>query len=84
MKTLYYNNWLLRFDGRGRCVEFVEYFMAERACWLRRSCVSGSWAVRFTAPAAVWAWLAAASAISRAFFMKLTSPSLPSGTGRRH
>jgi SnoaL-like protein len=27
LKTLYYNNWLLRFDGRGRCVEFVEYFM---------------------------------------------------------
>jgi hypothetical protein len=28
LKTLYYNNFLLRFDGHGRCVEFVEYFMA--------------------------------------------------------
>ena len=27
LKTLYYNNFLLRFDGHGRCVEFVEYFM---------------------------------------------------------
>jgi SnoaL-like domain len=26
-RALYYNNWLLRFDGHGRCVEFVEYFM---------------------------------------------------------
>jgi len=26
-RTLYYNNWLLRFDGHGRCVEFVEYYM---------------------------------------------------------
>ena len=26
-KTLYYNNWTLRFDGHGRCVEFVEYYM---------------------------------------------------------
>ena len=26
-RTLYYNNCLLRFDGHGRCVEFVEYFM---------------------------------------------------------
>jgi hypothetical protein len=26
-RTLYYNNWTLRFDGHGRCVEFVEYFM---------------------------------------------------------
>lgn len=27
LKTLYYNGWVLRFDGDGRCVEFVEYFM---------------------------------------------------------
>ncbi len=26
-RTLFYNNWLLRFDGHGRCVEFVEYYM---------------------------------------------------------
>jgi hypothetical protein len=26
-RALYYNNWLLRFDGHGRCVEFVEYYM---------------------------------------------------------
>ena len=26
-RTLYYNNWTLRFDRHGRCVEFVEYFM---------------------------------------------------------
>ena len=26
-RTLYFNNWLLRFDGHGRCVEFVEYYM---------------------------------------------------------
>ena len=26
-KTLYYNHFQLRFDGRGKCVEFVEYFM---------------------------------------------------------
>jgi len=26
-KMLYYNSWTLRFDGHGRCVEFVEYFM---------------------------------------------------------
>ena len=25
--TLYYNNWTLRFDDDGRCVDFVEYFM---------------------------------------------------------
>lgn len=23
----YWNNWLLRFDADGRCVEFVEYYM---------------------------------------------------------
>ena len=23
----YYNNWLLRFDGHGRCIEFIEYYM---------------------------------------------------------
>jgi len=27
LKTLYYNNFLMRFDGHGRCVEFIEYFM---------------------------------------------------------
>jgi len=27
LKTLYYNNWTMRFDGHGRCVEFVEYYM---------------------------------------------------------
>ena len=26
-KTLYYNHFQLRFDGHGRCVEFIEYFM---------------------------------------------------------
>ena len=26
-RTLYYNNWTLRFDAHGRCVEFVEYYM---------------------------------------------------------
>jgi hypothetical protein len=26
-RSLFYNNWLLRFDGHGRCVEFVEYYM---------------------------------------------------------
>ena len=26
-RTLYYNHFALRFDGHGRCVEFVEYFM---------------------------------------------------------
>jgi hypothetical protein len=26
-RALYFNNWLLRFDAHGRCVEFVEYFM---------------------------------------------------------
>jgi hypothetical protein len=26
-RTLFYNNWTLRFDGDGRCVEFVEYYM---------------------------------------------------------
>ena len=25
--TLYHNHFVLRFDGHGRCVEFVEYFM---------------------------------------------------------
>jgi SnoaL-like domain len=27
LKTLYYNHFALRFDGHGKCVEFVEYFM---------------------------------------------------------
>jgi hypothetical protein len=27
LRTLFFNNWLLRFDDDGRCVEFVEYFM---------------------------------------------------------
>jgi SnoaL-like domain len=27
LRDLYYNNWTLRFDADGRCVEFVEYFM---------------------------------------------------------
>ena len=27
LRDLYYNNWTLRFDGDGRCVDFVEYFM---------------------------------------------------------
>jgi SnoaL-like protein len=27
LKTLYYNNFAMRFDGHGRCTEFVEYFM---------------------------------------------------------
>lgn len=26
-QALYYNHWALRFDGDGKCVEFVEYFM---------------------------------------------------------
>jgi hypothetical protein len=26
-KALYYNHFQLRFDGHGKCVEFVEYFM---------------------------------------------------------
>lgn len=26
-KALYYNLWTLRFDGEGRCVDYVEYFM---------------------------------------------------------
>lgn len=26
-RTLYYNLWTIRFDGEGRCVDFVEYFM---------------------------------------------------------
>ena len=26
-RTLYYNHFALRFDGHGKCVEFVEYFM---------------------------------------------------------
>ena len=25
-RTVYYNLWTLRFDGDGRCTEFVEYF----------------------------------------------------------
>ena len=25
-RTIYYNLWTLRFDGDGRCTEFVEYF----------------------------------------------------------
>ena len=27
LRDLYFNNWTLRFDEDGRCVEFVEYFM---------------------------------------------------------
>ena len=27
-RDLYFNHWTLRFDADGRCVEFVEYFMA--------------------------------------------------------
>ena len=27
-RDLYYNFWALRFDGHGKCVEFVEYYMA--------------------------------------------------------
>ena len=27
LRTLYYNHWTLRFDGQGRCIDFVEYFM---------------------------------------------------------
>ncbi len=27
LRALYYNLWALRFDGDGKCVEFVEYFM---------------------------------------------------------
>jgi hypothetical protein len=26
-RALYYNHWMLRFDGHGMCVEFIEYFM---------------------------------------------------------
>jgi hypothetical protein len=26
-RTLYYNHFAMRFDGHGKCVEFVEYFM---------------------------------------------------------
>ena len=26
-RDLYYNFWALRFDGHGKCVEFVEYYM---------------------------------------------------------
>jgi hypothetical protein len=26
VRTIYYNVWLLRFDGDGRCAEFVEYW----------------------------------------------------------
>jgi hypothetical protein len=26
-RALYYNVWTLRFDGEGRCVDYVEYFM---------------------------------------------------------
>jgi hypothetical protein len=25
-RTIYYNVWLLRFDGEGRCTEFIEYW----------------------------------------------------------
>lgn len=28
LRDLYFNLWTLRFDADGRCVEFVEYFMA--------------------------------------------------------
>jgi hypothetical protein len=28
LRDLYFNNWTLRFDPDGRCLEFVEYFMA--------------------------------------------------------
>jgi ketosteroid isomerase-like protein len=27
LRTLFYNLWTLRFDGDGRCTDFVEYFM---------------------------------------------------------
>lgn len=27
LRDLYFNNWTLRFDADGRCVEFVEYYM---------------------------------------------------------
>ena len=27
LRTIYYNHFALRFDGHGKCVEFVEYFM---------------------------------------------------------
>jgi hypothetical protein len=27
LRALYYNHWTLRFDGEGRCVDFVEYYM---------------------------------------------------------
>jgi SnoaL-like domain len=26
----YWNNWLIRFDAEGRCIEFVEYFMQRK------------------------------------------------------
>jgi hypothetical protein len=26
LRTIYYNVWLLRFDGDGRCADFVEYW----------------------------------------------------------
>ena len=28
LRDLYYNVWTLQFDDDGRCVDFVEYFMA--------------------------------------------------------
>jgi hypothetical protein len=28
LRDLYYNLWTLRFDADGRCVDFVEYYMA--------------------------------------------------------
>ena len=28
LRDLYYNHWTLRFDDDGRCVDFVEYYMA--------------------------------------------------------
>jgi hypothetical protein len=28
LRDLYYNLWTLQFDGDGRCVDFVEYYMA--------------------------------------------------------
>jgi ketosteroid isomerase-like protein len=28
LRDLYYNHWTLEFDADGRCVDFVEYFMA--------------------------------------------------------
>ena len=27
LRDLYYNHWTLQFDGDGRCVDFVEYYM---------------------------------------------------------